>query len=150
MFAFGQPHKIWHILAASMILYAVLGSARVKAALSAKPVRFLGEMSFGLYLVHQPMLLTVFVPLFVLLHGSFVGMAALLIIFVIVSLLVGYLFTLVVDRPTIALIRRAKSHFAKRQIHESKALAKRATIMPIVTSQVDGPAANSCFREVLD
>jgi peptidoglycan/LPS O-acetylase OafA/YrhL len=108
MLALGQPHQIWHVIAASAILYAVLMSSGLKHLLSIKPARFLGDISFGLYLIHVPLLYTLFVPLFLEVRNGFWGMAILLGVFLICSVAVGFLFTLLVDRPTVALIRRVQ------------------------------------------
>jgi peptidoglycan/LPS O-acetylase OafA/YrhL len=108
MLALGQPHQVWHVLAATSVLYAVLMSSRLRHLLSTKPARFLGDISFGLYLIHVPLLYTLFVPLFLEARNSFGATAGLAGVFLSCSLALGYLFTLLVDRPTVALIRRAQ------------------------------------------
>jgi peptidoglycan/LPS O-acetylase OafA/YrhL len=109
MLALGEPHQIWHVIAAVAILYAVLMSSGLKRVLGAKSARFLGDISFGLYLIHVPLLYTLFVPLFLKVQNSFWGMTGLLGVFLVCSVVVGYLFTLLIDRPTVAVIRRVQS-----------------------------------------
>jgi peptidoglycan/LPS O-acetylase OafA/YrhL len=84
-------------------------SSGLKRVLSAKPARFLGDISFGLYLIHVPLLYTLFVPFYLKVQNSFLGMAGLLGIFLVCSVAVGFLFTLLIDKPTVAFIRRAQS-----------------------------------------
>jgi peptidoglycan/LPS O-acetylase OafA/YrhL len=110
-FALGEPHKVWHVMAAGALLYAVLGLPILRAFLSSRPLRFLGDISFGVYLVHVPLLYTAFVPFYLVARTSQTGIAALFITFLTVAVLVGYAFTLLVDRPTIGAIRRAQLHF---------------------------------------
>jgi peptidoglycan/LPS O-acetylase OafA/YrhL len=109
MLALGEPHQVWHVIAATAILYSVLMSSGLKRVLSAKPARFLGDISFGLYLIHVPLLYTLFVPFYLKVQNSFLGMAGLLGIFLVCSVAVGFLFTLLIDKPTVAFIRRAQS-----------------------------------------
>jgi peptidoglycan/LPS O-acetylase OafA/YrhL len=107
-FALGQSHKIWQVLAAMALVYAVLGLPGIGRWLSSRPLRLLGEISFGVYLVHAPMLYTVFAPLYLAVRASPEGVAALMAVFLIAALLVGYVFTRVVDQPTIGLMRRLR------------------------------------------
>jgi peptidoglycan/LPS O-acetylase OafA/YrhL len=93
-------------VAAAALLYAVLGLPVLGKWLGCRPLRFLGAISFGVYLVHAPMLYTVFVPLYLAVRTSPAGLAALLGVFLIVAAFAGYVFTRLVDRPTIAAIRR--------------------------------------------
>lgn len=109
MLALGEPHQIWHVAAAAALVCAVLVSSKMKRMLSTQSTRFLGDISFGLYLVHVPLLYTLFVPLYLVARGDAIAMAILLVVFVATSLVAGWLFTRLVDRPTIALIRRARS-----------------------------------------
>ena len=114
-FALGAPHKVWHVLAATAVLYAVLECPALKLILSTCPARFLGDISFGLYLVHVPMLYTVFVPIYLTVQGSFLGLTALLILFLLTSLILAFAFTLLIDRPTINLIRQAQQTITNRR-----------------------------------
>jgi peptidoglycan/LPS O-acetylase OafA/YrhL len=115
MFAFGEPHQVWHVVAAAAILYTVLGLAPLNAALSTRPSRFLGDISFGLYLVHVPILYTVFVPPFLLVRQHPLGLPALFGAFLIVSIAVGLGFTVLVDHPTLAIICKAREFILRRR-----------------------------------
>jgi len=109
MLALGEPHQLWHVAAAAALVYAVLMSSKLKHMLSTQSARFLGEISFGLYLVHVPLLYTLFVPVYLTARGDTLAMAILFAAFVATSLVAGWLFTRLVDRPTILIIRRARS-----------------------------------------
>jgi peptidoglycan/LPS O-acetylase OafA/YrhL len=109
MLALGEPHQLWHVAAASALVYAVLVSSKMKQMLSTQSARFLGDISFGLYLVHVPLLYTLFVPIYLTARGDTLAMAILFAAFVATSLVAGWLFTRLVDRPTILVMRRARS-----------------------------------------
>jgi peptidoglycan/LPS O-acetylase OafA/YrhL len=108
MLSLGAPHQLWHVAAAAAAVYATLSLPALKRPLSSRLGRLLGDVSFGLYLVHVPLLYTVFVPAYIRMRGEAFGMVALFVAFLACSLIVAYVFTVLVDRQTIALIRRAQ------------------------------------------
>jgi len=109
MLALGEPHQLWHVAAAAAVVYAVLVSSKMKHILSTQSARFLGDISFGLYLVHVPLLYTLFVPIYLTARGDTLAMIILFAVFVAMSLFAGWVFTRLIDRPTILLIQRARS-----------------------------------------
>jgi peptidoglycan/LPS O-acetylase OafA/YrhL len=115
MLALGQPHQVWQVAAAAALLYALLKSAAFGALLSTKPARFLGTVSFGFYLVHVP-LLRLLRPFAFAAEGHWAAMALLLMLFLIASIGVGFVFTLAVDRPTLRLIRRGRTLIQNRRL----------------------------------
>jgi peptidoglycan/LPS O-acetylase OafA/YrhL len=123
MLALGEPHQLWHVAAAVAAVYATLSLLPLKRMLGGRFGRFLGDISFGLYLVHVPLLYTVFVPLFLHARGSAWGMAGLLVAFIASSVMVGFAFTVFIDKPTMAVIRRAQ-HFLKTDSSTALAMAK--------------------------
>jgi peptidoglycan/LPS O-acetylase OafA/YrhL len=80
---------------AALLIALVLGSRRVQAALRAGPWPWLGAISYSLYLVHVPVLLTA-------LHLAPAGAP-------VASLLVAAVLHRLVERPSIGLGRRAAS-----------------------------------------
>jgi peptidoglycan/LPS O-acetylase OafA/YrhL len=108
MLSLGEPHQLWHVAAAAAAVYATLLLPSLKRSFGSRPGRFLGDVSFSLYLVHVPLLYTVFVPAFIRMRGEGIGMVTLFVAFLACSLIVAYAFTVLVDRPTIALIHRAQ------------------------------------------
>jgi peptidoglycan/LPS O-acetylase OafA/YrhL len=111
-FALGVSHKVWQTVAAVAMLYAVLGLPRLGAGLGSRPLRFLGAISFGVYLTHVPMLYTVFVPAYLAVRANHGGLAGLLLVFLVVVTGAGYGFTRLVDQPTIAFLRRVRLRLA--------------------------------------
>jgi peptidoglycan/LPS O-acetylase OafA/YrhL len=94
--------------AAALIFLAILSSTPIQERLSGPICRFLGQVSFPLYLVHLPLLLTVFAALYVRFHSPG-QILILLLAFVATSLLLATLVEALVDRPIlegIAWIRR--------------------------------------------
>jgi len=99
--------------AAVPVFLGILLSSQVQALLSVRWVAWLGKISFGLYLVHFPILFTVGFSIFVFLrsyldYGWCVGLTT--VSGVGISLLVATLFEKLVDRPAIrfsrAVVRR--------------------------------------------
>lgn len=106
-----NPTELVRTLSASIIFWGILQSGQAKRALEFKSFRWLGKISFSLYLVHFPLLFTL--GAFVMLSSiPFMGYVPSSIVtfftFVIVSLLVASAFERWIDRPAILLSRRAK------------------------------------------
>ena len=100
----------WKPVAATMIVAAVAASPRLQWILSARWLAWLGRISFGLYLIHMPILCAVACSLFVWLCrdlGWSYGSAALLASAVGITAVVAasWLFSVAVDGPAIALPR---------------------------------------------
>ena len=85
-------------LAAALIFLAILSSPSIQERLSGPVCRFLGRVSFPLYLVHLPLLLTVFAALYVRFHARW-QTTILLVAFIATSLLLATLVEALVDRP---------------------------------------------------
>jgi peptidoglycan/LPS O-acetylase OafA/YrhL len=107
-FALGESHKVWQVLAALGLVYAVLGLPWLGRCLSSRPLRFLGGISFGVYLVHAPLLYTVFATPYLAVRTDPAAVAALLLAFLAVAVTAGYGFTRAVDQPTIGALRRLR------------------------------------------
>jgi len=109
LIALGQPHKVWHVVAALFLLYAVLNLDWLERVLAGAVGRFLGKISFGVYLVHAPLLYTVFAPAYLGLPARDVlWMTLLSACFMSTAILLGYLFTLAIDQPVLKSIRAAQ------------------------------------------
>jgi len=109
LFALGEPHKFWHVVAAIFLLYAVLNLSWLKSLLAGSFARFLGRISFGLYLVHVPLLYTVFALAYLALPAQDALWILLLLAgFLLTAIASGYLFTLAIDQPVLKAIRVAQ------------------------------------------
>jgi peptidoglycan/LPS O-acetylase OafA/YrhL len=98
----GVEDGLIYPVAAALIVYASLQSAVVSRSFQFGPCLFLGRISFGLYLIHVPIAYTLaiavalaFWPMSPIVLG--VG----LFLFMMVSIGLGWLMTLVVDTPTL-------------------------------------------------
>ena len=69
----GEP--FWHAWGAVLLLAAIDGSPRLRQIFSARYFKFLGQISFPLYLIHVPILLSVGCGLYSLLIGHDVPVA---------------------------------------------------------------------------
>lgn len=115
----GEPHKVWHVLAAAALIYAVLNLPVVARQLARRLPVFLGRISFGLYLVHVPILLTVMAGLYpVLPLTGAARILVLLALFVPLSVAAGHLFTLAVDEPVIGLLQTLKAQRRPHPVRE--------------------------------
>lgn len=100
----GSPQGALYPVAAALILYACLVLPSLQRVLSAVPARFLGRISFSLYLFHVPLLYTLFAWLYLSAWPvSWLGVCALLLIFVAVSAGIAYLATVFIDEPVLSL-----------------------------------------------
>jgi peptidoglycan/LPS O-acetylase OafA/YrhL len=97
-------------LAAALIFVGVLLCAPAQALLERPTCRQLGRLSFGIYLLHFPILFTVACLIFIgtrnaLPHAAL--LAAVFVLFIGLTLAAAVLFERWIDRPAIALSRRA-------------------------------------------
>lgn len=102
---------LWHAPGAILVLMAANALPPLRRLLEARAVQFLGEISFPLYLVHVPLLLSAGsgIGLGLLQAGAAYPWAAAItvVVYVAVSLGVATALLYVVERPAIALSRQA-------------------------------------------
>ena len=103
---FGQPCKLWHVVGAGLIIYAAINLPSLQTILSSTICRFFGRISFGFYLVHAPILYTL-ISSFYLLHpqNPRAWLPLCYVVFMVIALPAGYLFTRMADEPIVRLIR---------------------------------------------
>jgi peptidoglycan/LPS O-acetylase OafA/YrhL len=101
----------WKPLASLMLVAATAAAPRLRRALAAGGLAFLGRVSFGLYLVHMPVFCSLGCGLYLVLcrdlgwsHGA--GGLTAAGASLAACLLAAWIFYHAVDRPTIALTRR--------------------------------------------
>jgi peptidoglycan/LPS O-acetylase OafA/YrhL len=101
------------IAAGALIVYAVLASPWLREILSARIPAFLGRISFGLYLVHVPLIVTIGAWLYVhLAPVNFVELVLGLIVLLAASLLLAWAMTKWIDDPLVRVLgygRRASA-----------------------------------------
>jgi len=99
----GAPVAVFfHAIAAALLITAVIGSRRLRSALSAAPLVRLGEISFPLYVCHMPIMMSVGTLTFTMFvaHGHDVtGAAVAMAVSLAVSIAVASLLTRAVDQP---------------------------------------------------
>lgn len=103
LFELGHPASVWPVIAAALLVFAALKSSAFTVLLNAPISQFLGRISFGLYLVHVPLLYTVIAFLLVTYKLPEVVIAA---IFLTLALSLATVFTLVVDEPFLRVLKR--------------------------------------------
>jgi peptidoglycan/LPS O-acetylase OafA/YrhL len=117
-FALGEPHKFWHVVSAASLLYAILSLQVLRTALSSFVARFLGRISFGLYLVHVPLIYTVFAAFYLRLPNDFpMKTLAVLAFGLPITILAGYVFTIAVDEPIVLFLRMLQK---KHELYRAK------------------------------
>ena len=105
----GNPGGLFHVFAAAALISAVLALPFLRRQFSWAPWRWLGRISFGMYLVHVPLLYTLAAATWVRWD---VGLGWLFMGFVTGVLLISHLFTLVVDEPTLRRLSALRARLA--------------------------------------
>ena len=110
------PGSNYHqVIGATMVILAPLLSANVRRPLDAWPLAFLGRISFGLYLVHVPVICSLGCWTFLRLvdagWGPSTAVAAASVASLIVSSLLGWAMFHVADRPSIWIGKRVSNLF---------------------------------------
>jgi peptidoglycan/LPS O-acetylase OafA/YrhL len=104
LFTIGDKSGILYPIGAAMIVYGCLASSRLQALFSIFPARFLGRISFCLYLFHVPLLYTVFAAIYLAQWPvSPPALSAVFLIFMCVSVGISYVGTVFVDEPVLRL-----------------------------------------------
>lgn len=107
---------------AAALVYAAARCRPLNRLLSIKPIAWLGAVSFSLYLVHEP---------FVVTYAHLTGSARLTLLFAIpTALLAAWLFWLVLERPVHHLSRRLRDRVATRELADLQARVA-ATSAPV-------------------
>ncbi len=104
-----------NVLGAVLVLIAVVALVPVQRVLETRPMRFLGRISFALYLLHFLVMGSLGAETLIVLHGPLpYGLAALVAAVVIIGVSIGaaWAFTLWVDEPAVSLLKRAYTWFA--------------------------------------
>jgi len=104
--ALGEATGLMPVIAAGLILFAVLTVERLSSALSVPFLQWLGRISFSLYLVHVPMLYTIFSVAIV---ERYLTGASTAIAFAFATLAIAHVFTRIVDEPSIRLLRKMRA-----------------------------------------
>ncbi|MWP39345.1 acyltransferase family protein [Rhodobacter sphaeroides] len=104
----GEPRGLVPILAAALLLYAVLTLPALARIFATRLPLFLGRISFGLYLVHVPILYTV--VCWAMLRGAPEALVASVFAALTLALAIG--FTWLVDEPLLRRIAALRGRFA--------------------------------------
>jgi peptidoglycan/LPS O-acetylase OafA/YrhL len=95
----------WDSIGAVLVIIGIAANARIRALLQTRKFAFLGRVSFGLYLIHWLVLMSLGCGLYLLLRNSGIAhdVSALSagIVYVAVSLFMAWLFYHCADRPAI-------------------------------------------------
>jgi len=110
----GNREGMIYPIAAAMIVYGCLASPALQRMLASAGPRFLGRVSFSLYLFHVPLLYTVFAALYLAMAPvSAISITALLLLFASTCLILSYVGTVVVDEPVLAVNRSIRRVFRR-------------------------------------
>jgi len=103
-------HNPWplYVCASILLVAGLLTSGRLKRILEMRFPQFLGRISFGLYLVHQPLLMTAFAALWVRWSPTGPSIALFLALYVASAIAAGWALTKAADEPTLRLLKRLR------------------------------------------
>ena len=119
-----------HMLGATLLLAAVVALVPVQNALSTAPCRFLGRVSFSLYLLHFLVLGSAGAATFTALYGHVpyvVASGSALAVTVAAALFAAYLFTIAVDEPAVRWLARLNAPLQRVLDRRRPALTERPT-----------------------
>jgi len=100
----GNPEGLLPALAAGLLLYATMRFGPITRLMSTATLRWLGRMSFGLYLVHVPVLYTIVAGM----HLSGVPEPQIAGSYIALVLGIAYVFTLLIDEVTLRVLRKKR------------------------------------------
>ena len=118
----GSARMFWNTVGAIALVAGVLGSKPINALLSTRPFAFLGRISFSMYLLHAPILMSV--ALGTLKYAKAAGLphgASILIAFAVyvpTVMLIATVFFQIVDAPSMrlaSLLAKKGTLFARRE-----------------------------------
>ena len=108
-----------HVIGAALVLFAVVSSQSLQRGLSTRPMRYLGKISFSMYLVHVLVIGSLTGGILVWLAPHYSYFHALLIALVLsvpVILVVSHLFAKCIDGPSVRLAAKIGTNwFAHRE-----------------------------------
>ena len=104
--AIGYSGGIIPVLAAALILFAVIALPGLARFFSAPLLRWMGRISFGLYLVHAPLLYTLVAVAYVRLDWPVAMLAS---AYLLVALTLAHLLTILIDEPTLRFLKPVRA-----------------------------------------
>jgi peptidoglycan/LPS O-acetylase OafA/YrhL len=116
----GNPWGLIYSIAAALVVYGCLMSVPVAKFLQQAQCSFLGRISFCLYLIHVPIAYTLVMAVAVLLWPmSAITLAVGLLIFIAVSISLGWLMTVLVDAPALRLLASIRAKEKEWRAHRN-------------------------------
>jgi len=103
-----QDHELWNLILSTGVTVLVLMSHPLRKILSTRVPMFLGKISFGLYLVHLPLICALALPIYQVSGGVANPITAAWLTsltMIAISLLAGWCLWYLADRPAIAFSR---------------------------------------------
>jgi peptidoglycan/LPS O-acetylase OafA/YrhL len=102
-----------YVCASILMVGGLLVWDQLKVALEMRFPQFLGRISFGLYLIHLPLLLTALAALWVRWQPAGLEIGLFLALYVALALAGGWAMTKIADEPTLRLLKRLRVKTAK-------------------------------------
>lgn len=107
-----EPNNILKLFVVVALIGGIIASRQLQALFGGPLPVFLGRISFGVYLIHQPLESTIFARLYALWRPHRVGLAALLIAFTVVSAIAGWAVTLLADEPIVRALKELTGRYS--------------------------------------
>lgn len=116
----GRGADLLDALSAGLLFCGVVVWAPARHGLSWRPLTWVGDLSFSVYLLHFPVLLTLGCLVFRMTapHGRLLGVGAGTVVCMITSLLIAGVFVRVADRPSARLASRVGTLLQRKQAAE--------------------------------
>jgi peptidoglycan/LPS O-acetylase OafA/YrhL len=108
MFRVADKGGLIYPIAAFLVIYGTIGSRAAEVALSTQAARFFGAISFPIYLLHVPVICTIFASLCVGLYPDPVAVLALIAGSLVALVTAAFAAEMLIERPLLRALGRLR------------------------------------------
>jgi peptidoglycan/LPS O-acetylase OafA/YrhL len=106
--AVGTKNSLWPAIAAGLVVYGCMNATTLIRVLSSRAGKFLGSISFPMYLIHVPIINTAFALSYRGVYGNSLGVAFVIVGFAFLLLFCSAVAEMFVERPFLQMLGRLR------------------------------------------